>query len=80
MKTHLSLACSIALLVGCSTPVYRAQDPAQFKRDSWECSRDSTTFGGGSGLVGVMFILAARSQSQKLYNQCMESKGYVRAE
>lgn len=77
MRTIAAVVCMV-LLAGCAKPVYYAPDQAQFKRDSYQCSQESKMSGGGSGLVGVAFILAAQSQAQALYEQCMDSKGYVR--
>ena len=83
-----SLACTtttvitlaLSLLAGCSgTTIWtHPEGTAGFKRDSWECVRDSRTYGGGSGLIGAVAILGAQAQANALYAQCLESKGYIR--
>lgn len=45
----------------------------QFKRDNYECNRDASGKFYGEG-VGA---LDAQSKATALYNQCMESKGYL---
>lgn len=78
MKMRILISLLSLSLVACASRPYLASDPAQFKRDSWECTRDSGAGGGGTGLVGALMIMHARSQSQKLYDQCMAAKGYRR--
>lgn len=78
MKT-VALTLIALSLCACAQRPWIADDKAQFRRDNYECSRDSVTYGGGTGLVGIMFILAAKSQAQKMYDMCMTSKGYRQA-
>ena len=71
----------LVLLTGCASKIVwsGADSDAAFKRDNYECSRDSRTYAGGSGLVGAIALIGARSQANKIYRECMESKGYTRA-
>ena len=66
------------LLVGCSAPTWQVSDRDLFRRDNYECVRDSRSYGGGSGLIGALALLAAQQQAQSVYEECMESKGYRR--
>lgn len=66
-----ALACSACA----STPVYELQPGRDFKRDSYECSRDSLTYGGGN----VAMIFVAQHEAQKMYEKCMDSLGYVKS-
>src|SRR2546425_9102860 len=76
-----------AMLTGCATeettPWHWSAGPGPeaFRRDNYECSRDSTVTAGGPAL-GVWWPgdwqRAAKDQATKLYRMCMESKGYVR--
>lgn len=68
----------VALLMGCASPTYVMGNRDQFLKDSYECSRDSKTFAGGSGIIGALMIVSAQQQAQALYEKCMESKGYIR--
>ena len=76
-----------AMLTGCATeettPWHWSAGPGPeaFRRDNYECTRDSTVTAGGPAL-GVWWPgdwqRAAKDQATKLYRMCMESKGYVR--
>jgi hypothetical protein len=57
----------------------RAAYLEQFRRDDWECTRDSRTIGGGAGVAGIAAMVEARGQARRLYAQCMEAKGWQRA-
>lgn len=84
MKTLVVLTMFMVLLVGCSsTKTVWSQpgaDERQFKRDNYECVRDSTTYGGGSGIDGIIAQNRAQDQANRLYRMCMESKGWMREE
>jgi hypothetical protein len=68
----------ILALAGCTSEriVWNTPETDQFRRDNYECTRDSTTYGGGSGLAGAVAMMSAQRQANALYKQCMESKGY----
>jgi hypothetical protein len=75
---RVSVASGVLLLTGCagSVPLQWAGNNGNFPRDNYECARDSRTFGGGSGIEGIMAMNEAERQATKLYRMCMESKGY----
>jgi hypothetical protein len=70
----------LLLLAGCSSYSWSHPqlDQARYKRDHYECDRDSTTYGGGSGLAGALMIAAAQSRADRLYAMCMEARGYAK--
>lgn len=76
--SRLAVLAMFSLIAGCASPTYVAADRDQFRRDSYECSRDSRTYGGGSGIIGALMIINAQNQAQAMYEKCMESKGYIR--
>jgi C-terminal processing protease CtpA/Prc len=57
-----------------------------FNTDNYECVQQSRTSwsGGGTGLIGVAAMASAQSsaktEAERLYKMCMESKGYVLTE
>ncbi len=80
MKNVLFMLAVVMLLGGCASTkkVWTKQDITQeeFKRDNDECVRQSRVSwsGGESDEIGRA---SARLQANKLYKECMESKGYA---
>jgi hypothetical protein len=77
------------LFVRCSeTPMrfsHPSATPEQFKRDDWECTRDSRTTLIGSAGTSLDSQVQARMQeanalrmSKTLYLKCMEGHGWTR--
>jgi hypothetical protein len=49
-----------------------------FKRDDYECIRETSQRGaGGAGLGGALAITASNKESQRLYIMCMELRGWT---
>jgi len=79
-KLLLTLFISL-LLFGCTGPRFisykdnTTQD--QFRKDNYECSLQSRTYGGGSGIAGLISAGIAYDQAGKIYKECMEIRGYT---
>lgn len=73
-----TVALTALLLTGCGGKAWTkaAFTDAEFSRDTYECQRDSQTYGGGSGIPGALMILAAQRQSTRLYESCMQARGW----
>lgn len=73
----------LAALTGCVQKVVYVTnhdgsrpDQRRLDRDTYECDRESVTYAGGSGLVGAVAILGAKSEARRVYMDCLKARGY----
>jgi len=77
----VSIVSGLLLVNGCAKTSVPAKwtggsGREQWGRDNWECTRDSRTI-GPSAFNNPWGADRAERQAQRLYIQCMESKGYT---
>ena len=80
MTRLLTVVLCALTLAGCASEmVWTRQSFTQqeFRRDDYECGRDSRTFGGGSGVIGGIMIIQAQRQADRMYRDCMLAKGWT---
>jgi hypothetical protein len=88
MKRVVGLVMLSVWLAGCATTNtnqlwYPTKEGLDFKKDKYECVQESKTpwSGGGTGLLGVAVMAgtssSAQSEADKLFNMCMEARGYI---
>jgi len=80
-RTVIGVASAALFLSGCAKTSVPAKwiggaGREQWGRDDWECTRDSRTI-GPSSFNNPWGADRAERQAQRLYTQCMESKGYT---
>ncbi len=71
------------LFTGCasSTPIVMGKldgDNSQWKRDDYECARETRQVVGGSGIAGMLAAIEADREANRDYVTCMELRGYER--
>lgn len=79
MLRQIAPVLALTLLAGCGSAQFWTKPiftDMEFKRDSYECERDSAVYGGGSGVPGAMMVLAAQRQADRLFRLCMEARGW----
>ena len=81
LRLVVSIGYVVMALAGCAEKpiVWRVSDEQQYKRDNYQCVRDSQTFGGGSGIPGAIAGIQAQNDANRLYRMCMEARGYTEA-
>ncbi len=73
MRIFLALVFTLSILAGCAKPwtwVKAGYTDAGFKKDGYECERDTRQSGGFGG------ALFQKRNIQAFYDRCMESKGW----
>ena len=84
MKKIVLVLLAMGMLSGCAKTVWVHPEytPAKWKKDSYECDRDSrqsVNSGGGFGIIGgISSGIAAGIQMKDLFNRCLESKGWTK--
>src|SRR5215475_9743719 len=76
-----ALAMVVALAAGCvgTTKTIWVKSGAteqEWRRDSYECSRDSRTFYLGSGLGLLLAEIEAKKKARRIYRDCMRARGW----